>query len=85
MKTYKDLLIKLLSLDETQLNSDLFVLCEGRKLDIKISIVINEDSLYEFKDTYGNMYLDFEEDKISQDIDCRKVLPENYPIIYILT
>lgn len=81
MNTYRELLEKLNTLTPEQLDNKIFILNQGLIEDKKIELVINEQSLYEFRDTGMEIYYDFEDDDIATEYVCTKILNKNYPII----
>lgn len=84
MKTYRDLLLKLNSLSEEQLDNDIIILIQDKILEKNsFDIEVNNLSLYKFYDTDLQEYYDFEDDEISEEYNCEKVFDPEIPIIVI--
>lgn len=84
MKTYRDLLLKLNSFSEEQLDNDIIILNDNKILDENsFDIEVNNLSLYKFYDTDLQVYYDFEDEEISDEFVCEKVFESQYPIILI--
>lgn len=83
MKTYRDLLLKLNSFSEEQLDNDIIILIQDKILEKNsFDIEVNNLSLYKFYDTDLQEYYDFE-DEISEEYNCEKVFDPEIPIIVI--
>lgn len=84
MKSYRDLLLKLNSLSEEQLDNDIIILIQDKILEKNsFDIEVNNLSLYKFYDTDLQEYYDFEDDEISEEYNCEKVFDPEIPIIVI--
>lgn len=84
MKTYRDLLLKLNSFSEEQLDNDIIILIQDKILEKNsFDIEVNNLSLYKFYDTDLQEYYDFEDDEISEEYNCEKVFDPEIPIIVI--
>jgi hypothetical protein len=84
MKTYRDLLLKLNTLSEEQLDNDIIILNDDKILEKNsFYIEVNNLSLYKFYDTDLQEYFDFEDDEISEEYNCEKVFDPEIPIIVI--
>ena len=81
MKTYRDLLNKINTLSDEQLDSDIVLIENNIIINNSLELVINNNPLYCFKDTSGEAYVDFEDELESEEYACEKLLDRNYPII----
>lgn len=82
MKTYRDLLVKLQSLSNEQLDNQ-FIILDNGMIKNNLDLAINEQALFSFKDTDMSSYYDFESDENASEYDCEKIIDKNYPIIQI--
>lgn len=83
MKTYKDLLDKLNKLNESQLLTDIVILSDGDIVIKEIQIHVDENPLYEFKDTDNNSYCEFEDSAVASEYISFKIIDANLPILII--
>ena len=81
MKTYRDLLNRLNTLTDEQLDSEIVLIENNIIVNNSLELVICDNPLYSFKDTNGESYVDFEDELESEEYACEKLLDKNYPII----
>lgn len=83
MKTYKELLEKLMTLSPEQLDSEIVVLADvfNTPMDAILNIEVHDQPLYKFKYTKDDTCFEFEDDENTEDYECEKILNSNYPVI----
>lgn len=81
MKTYKELLDKLLTLDECQLNSKIIVIYKNEELLTNFNFKVLKENLCRFKDFDGTFYLTEADDEESKWHNSEIIVEKNYPVI----
>ena len=83
MKTYRNLLDKLLTLSNEQLDSNIFII-NGQDISSSVEIIIDKNPVYIFTDFNNVNYNDFADEDEASEYNSTKIVDANYPCIKLI-